>query len=189
MDNCAYRNGSGTRRAATVIPIITRVTELVIGLVAAWAGSQYPAPEEGWIALTAVGGTHVERVTAFDAFAQDLYAQLRPPGAAVAAAADGHAVNEWVFGSRDVEADLPVTFDTVFGIASVAKSFTALAVADPVRQWLPEFRLRRAASWSRRTSSCSTGWPARRSGRWRRPAGSSATRAKGTPCWRRSWSA
>lgn len=68
------------------------------------------------------------------------------------AAAGGRVVGEWHFGARDVEAGLPVTPDTVFGIASIAKPFTALAVllleergalavGDPVRKWLPEFRL------------------------------------------------
>lgn len=81
----------------------------------------------------------------------------RPPGLAVAAAVGGEIVYAAGFGARDAEAGLPATPDTVFGVASVAKPFTALAVlllaergvlsvADPVRTWLPELRLPRARS-------------------------------------------
>jgi CubicO group peptidase (beta-lactamase class C family) len=88
----------------------------------------------------------------FDAYASKVLAHQPPPGVALAAAADGKTVGEWSFGSRDAEAGLPVTADTVFGIASMAKPFTALAVllleergaitvSDPVSKWLPEFRL------------------------------------------------
>lgn len=55
-------------------------------------------------------------------------------------------------GYRNVEAGLPVDADTIFGIASVTKSFTALSVLhaatagrldldDPVTRWLPELTL------------------------------------------------
>ena len=54
------------------------------------------------------------------------------------------------FGLRDVEHNLPVTTQTLFGIGSTSKSFTALAMGilndagkldwdKPVRQYLPEF--------------------------------------------------
>ena len=54
------------------------------------------------------------------------------------------------FGYRDLENNLPVSGNTVFGIASVTKSFTALAVnqlsekgllsiEEPVRKYLPGF--------------------------------------------------
>ena len=54
------------------------------------------------------------------------------------------------FGTRDLENNRPVTDQTVFGLASVTKSFTALAIMqlaergllspqDPVTKYLPEF--------------------------------------------------
>ncbi len=73
------------------------------------------------------------------------------PGAAVAVAKDGQPVYVKGFGFRDAEAHLPITGDTVFGIGSITKSFTAVAlmqlveegklsVEDPVREYLPDFR-------------------------------------------------
>lgn len=74
-------------------------------------------------------------------------------GAAVAVAQYGSVIFQRGFGYRHVEKKLPVTPDTIFGIASVSKSFTAMAimqladagllsVEDPVIKYLPEFRLR-----------------------------------------------
>jgi CubicO group peptidase (beta-lactamase class C family) len=109
------------------------------------------------MSLKATEGTPTEWTRVFDAYAYEVLAQQRPPGLAVAATAGGHGAKEWGFGARDAEARLRVTADTVFGIASIAKPFTALAVlllqergalavTDPVRKWLPEFRLRAEAS-------------------------------------------
>lgn len=74
-------------------------------------------------------------------------------GAAVSVAQYGSIIFQRGFGYRDVEKRLPVTPSTIFGIASVSKSFTALAIMqladagllsvdDPVTKHLPEFRLR-----------------------------------------------
>jgi CubicO group peptidase (beta-lactamase class C family) len=73
------------------------------------------------------------------------------PGLAVAVAIDGAEVYAEGFGEREIGMGAPVTPDTVFGVASVTKSFTALAimqlveagrlaVEDPVTRYLPEFR-------------------------------------------------
>ncbi|MFZ5816474.1 MAG: serine hydrolase domain-containing protein [Bacillota bacterium] len=73
------------------------------------------------------------------------------PGMAVGLAREGHPLLLEGFGWRNREAGLPVTPETVFGVASVTKSVTALAVMllqeagrlsveDPVIRWLPEFR-------------------------------------------------
>lgn len=91
-------------------------------------------------------------ITRFEAFAHDLVATGEIPGAAVAVAQHGRVIYEGGFGFRDREADLPVRPDTVFGIGSVSKSFTALAILqledegrlsvhDPVQRWLPRFQL------------------------------------------------
>ncbi len=63
---------------------------------------------------------------------------------------DGNTVYEQYFGSRKMDQDLPLNGDTIFGLASVTKSFTALAVMkmaedgilsldDPLRDYLPAF--------------------------------------------------
>jgi CubicO group peptidase (beta-lactamase class C family) len=86
------------------------------------------------------------------AWAEQELARQQAPGVALAVAAQDEIVLEAGFGQRDAEAGLPATPDTVFGIASVAKPFTALAVLQlaqrgalsveqPVRAWLPHFRL------------------------------------------------
>jgi CubicO group peptidase (beta-lactamase class C family) len=73
------------------------------------------------------------------------------PGAIVAVARDGEPIYVKGFGFRDPQKQLPPTGDTVFGIGSITKSFTAVAlmqlveegklsVEDPVIEYFPEFR-------------------------------------------------
>lgn len=75
------------------------------------------------------------------------------PGSSVALAKDGTLTYFKGFGFRNGEEALPVTEETVFGIGSVTKSVTCvaimqlqeagkLAVHDPVIKYLPEFRVK-----------------------------------------------
>ncbi|MDP2859312.1 MAG: serine hydrolase [Bacillota bacterium] len=75
----------------------------------------------------------------------------RLPGTAVAVAKDGEPVYVKGFGFRDAEKKLRPTGDTVFGIGSITKSFTAIAlmqlveegklsVEDPIVKYYPEFK-------------------------------------------------
>lgn len=84
--------------------------------------------------------SHVERLMAAD--------QL--PGAGIGLAHNGKQVYGRGFGYRDREQGLPVTPDTVFGIGSVTKSFTCVAIMqlqeagrlsvdDPVVRYIPEY--------------------------------------------------
>jgi CubicO group peptidase (beta-lactamase class C family) len=84
------------------------------------------------------------------------------PGLAIGLIRDGRAVLSEGAGVRDRERDLPATPRTIFGLASITKSFTALTVLrlaehgqlrvrDPVVRWLPEYRTPNRA-WSRRTT-------------------------------------
>ncbi|MDB4895403.1 MAG: hypothetical protein JWN15_1665 [Firmicutes bacterium] len=86
------------------------------------------------------------------AHVNQIAAQHQIPGLALAVARDGETVFAEGFGFRDVDQQLPVTPETVFGCASVTKSFTALAIMqladagrlsvdDPVIKWLPEFKV------------------------------------------------
>ncbi|HEU5422376.1 MAG TPA: serine hydrolase domain-containing protein [Nitrolancea sp.] len=90
------------------------------------------------------------------AFSREMLVRHEVPGLALAAAQDGREVFAEGFGVRELGRPEAVTPDTVFGVASVTKSFTALAVMqlfeagklaldDPVTRYLPEFRLRDAA--------------------------------------------
>lgn len=85
------------------------------------------------------------------AFAREMMAKHDVPGLAVAVAQGGVEVYAEGFGVREIGAGAAVTPDTVFGVASVTKSFTALAIMqlheagklsvdDPVTRYLPEFR-------------------------------------------------
>ena len=89
-------------------------------------------------------------MSAFETYAEELIVKYKIPGTAIGFADNGKRVYEKGFGFRNVEKQLPVTMDTVFGIASVTKSFTCMAimilqeqgklsVQDPVIKYLPEF--------------------------------------------------
>lgn len=96
-----------------------------------------------------------------DAFIRRFVRQNRIPGLAFGLARNGRPLVAKGYGYRDVATRLPVTPRTIFGIASVTKSFTALGilrlqeegrlrVTDPVVRHLPEFGTP-APRWARRT--------------------------------------
>ncbi|TMQ23297.1 MAG: beta-lactamase family protein [Deltaproteobacteria bacterium] len=79
--------------------------------------------------------------------------KLHIAGLAVAVVRDGQVVALDVRGVREVEHQLPVTFDTVFPIGSCTKAFTAMAIGlaedegvlsldDSPHRWLPYFKMR-----------------------------------------------
>jgi len=83
----------------------------------------------------------------FEQFAADGHV----PGAAWGVIVDGQLAHTGVTGYRDVPSKAPVTPDTVFRIASMTKSFTAMAILklrdegklsldDPAMQYVPEMR-------------------------------------------------
>ncbi|MBN1137187.1 MAG: serine hydrolase [Anaerolineae bacterium] len=84
------------------------------------------------------------------------------PGVAVAVIEDGKLTFAEGFGLRNVEAGLPVTPETVFAIGSASKAFTTMAMGvlvddgclawdNPVRDYLPTFRLWDAFATERMT--------------------------------------
>jgi CubicO group peptidase (beta-lactamase class C family) len=96
-------------------------------------------------------------VKAFELYAEGLLERHGAPGAAAAASRNGAVVYARGFGSAGVGQGIPADPDTVFGIASVTKSFTAaaimrlaatgrLTVEDPVPEYLPEFRMPASAA-------------------------------------------
>ncbi|WP_456277548.1 serine hydrolase [Bacillus sp. AK128] len=89
-------------------------------------------------------------MNAFEVHAKALIEKYQIPGTAIGFAHNGEKIYEKGFGYRNVNQQLPVTMDTVFGIASVTKSFTCMAIMqlqeqgklsvhDPVVKYLPEF--------------------------------------------------
>lgn len=87
-----------------------------------------------------------------DEYIQQAMESWNCPGVAVTVVKGDDLVYQSVQGFRDVEAQLPVTADTRFPLASVTKSFTAMTAAllvdegklewdKPVREYIPEFIL------------------------------------------------
>ncbi|MGN7385368.1 serine hydrolase domain-containing protein [Sporosarcina sp. SAFN-015] len=88
----------------------------------------------------------------FEVFIEEMMKAEHIPGVAVAISENGKTIYQKGFGTKDLEANEAVTPDTIFGIASVTKSFIALAIMklaeegklqidDPVTKYLPRFRL------------------------------------------------
>jgi CubicO group peptidase (beta-lactamase class C family) len=91
-----------------------------------------------------------EWAAAFEESAGRTLALYQTPGMAVAVARDGVMAYCRGFGFRDRERGLPVGPRTLFGVGSVTKSFTCVAIMqlqergllsvhDPVQRYLPEF--------------------------------------------------
>ncbi|QXE03275.1 serine hydrolase [Terribacillus sp. DMT04] len=93
-------------------------------------------------------GTNVHE---FERYTNTLLDKYKVPGFAIGLAKDGELCYEKEFGHRDVEAQLPLSSDTVFGVGSITKAFTAIAilqlqeksklsVEDCVTKYLPELK-------------------------------------------------
>ena len=89
----------------------------------------------------------------FEKAAQDLVEKYNIPGTSVALAQKGELTYSKSFGFRNLEEALPINVDTVFGIGSITKSLTCIAimqlqeqkklsVQDPIVKYLPEFHLK-----------------------------------------------
>ena len=89
---------------------------------------------------------------AFQAFTDGMMEKHGAPGVCVGMIHKGEVVYLKGFGYRNLEEKLPVTENTVFGVASVTKSFTALAIShlcekglvsieEPVNRYLHNFRV------------------------------------------------
>ncbi|MGO9483561.1 MAG: serine hydrolase [Rhodomicrobium sp.] len=103
-----------------------------------------------------------ELIPGLDRLAADAMADWKVPGAALAIVQDGKVALVKAYGLRDVEANLPMTPSTQFDTGSITKSFTATAIAllhdegrldwtKPVRDYLPEFRLKEPGAADRVT--------------------------------------
>ncbi len=86
-----------------------------------------------------------------DRIFQEYAAGARVPGAAWGVIIDGELAHTGISGYRDVPSKAPVTADTVFRIASMTKSFTAIAILklrdegklsldDPAEKYVPEMK-------------------------------------------------
>ncbi|WP_152657555.1 serine hydrolase [Oceanobacillus sp. CFH 90083] len=77
--------------------------------------------------------------------------ELKIPGMALTIYQNGNSIYENYYGYRDVKEELPITKDTIFGVASITKSLTCLIVMkleeegkltgkDKVKAWLPDLK-------------------------------------------------
>lgn len=95
----------------------------------------------------------VSQMDTFEHIALQLKEKYLIPGVALGIAQDGVPVYEKGFGYRRISESQPVTMDTVFGIASITKSFICAAIMqlqeagklnvhDPVISHIPSFRIK-----------------------------------------------
>lgn len=86
--------------------------------------------------LTLVGQPHVLRAQTADVFAaidrafDEYRLDAHVPGLVYGIVMDGRLVHVKAFGVQDLEANRPVTTETLFRIASMTKSFTALSILE-----------------------------------------------------------
>src|SRR5699024_12485782 len=94
--------------------------------------------------------------------ATDLLQQYQVPGCIIAIAKRGEIVYEKSFGYRDVANKKQINADTVFGLASLTKSFTCaaimklveagkIALTSSVVGYLPELRIKKTEKLSEMT--------------------------------------
>lgn len=87
-----------------------------------------------------------------DSLVEKAITAFNVPGIAVGVVKDGKIIHAKGYGQRSLKTQLPVTPNTLFGIASNSKAFTAAALGilveqgkikwdDHVRDYIPEFKL------------------------------------------------
>ncbi|ASJ52600.1 penicillin-binding protein [Brevibacillus formosus] len=90
-------------------------------------------------------------VSALEGLVQQFMEKEKVPGLSIGISRDGETIYQKGFGVTDLGTNQPVTPETIFGIASVTKSFTAaaimqlvaedkLSIEDPIRNYLPDLQ-------------------------------------------------
>ncbi len=119
---------------------------LVLGAASGWAGEDVPAARFADPARREKLG---RALPVIEAKMEETVRELGLPGASYGLVIDGEVVLVKGVGQRDVASKAPADADTVFRIASMTKSFTALATLklrddgklaldDPVARYIPE---------------------------------------------------
>ena len=119
------------------------------------SSTQAQAPERGWQPARFTDPNRLAKLSSafgeIDRLFTDFTTAQRIPGAAWGIVVDGRVVHIGVTGYRDLESKAPVDSNTVFRIASMTKSFTAMAILklrddgklsldDPVERYVPELK-------------------------------------------------
>jgi len=137
------------------VTIIIRVTEIKHNVPIDEA--RLHCPMGAMNALAADAPEFAAALAAVETAVEEKRRSLGVPGAALVIVKDDRVVLLKGFGLRDAERGLPVTPDTLFGIGSATKTFTALAAVisadegklsldDAPRKFLPYFKLRDRAA-------------------------------------------
>lgn len=104
----------------------------------------------------------IDKLSGIDPVVGQLLSEWKVPGLALGIVQDSHVILARGYGYRNLEDKLPFTPNTLFGIGSTTKSFTALALAilkdrgkldwdDPVRKYLPSYQLQDPVASERMT--------------------------------------
>lgn len=118
----------------------------------------------GLIALLLSAGRAAAQLEGLDRDVEAAMKEWQVPGLALAVVKDGRVMHSKAYGYRDLEKKLPVTPRTLFGIGSITKSFTVLALSTlaeegkldwerPVRDYAPDFRLKDAPATALATTA------------------------------------
>ncbi len=105
-----------------------------------------------FIFISLHAGSQVLTPAAIDSLVERARKNFDVPGIAVAVIKDGKLIHSKGYGVRSLKTGAPVDENTLFGIASNSKAFTAFALGilvdegkiswdDKVRKWIPEFKL------------------------------------------------
>ncbi len=135
------------RRAAAVVALVP-LAAFAAGAGAQSLGSRAPAPVFADADRTA---KLAAAYPAIDSLMRAFAERAHVPGIAYGIVVDGRVVHRGTAGLRDVAAGAPVDSVSVFRIASMTKSFTALSILalrdegrlsldDPAERWVPELR-------------------------------------------------
>ena len=96
--------------------------------------------------------TQTDTLNNINAFVLQTMAQWKVPACGITIVKDGKPYYSSAFGQRNIAKNLPATINTLFGVASCTKSFTAAALAilvdegkldwdKPVKSYMPDFQL------------------------------------------------
>ena len=133
------------KRIGLAVNTVLLVASILIG----WTGSAVGAPA---VQAASVTPDLTARLLAMEQALEAKRRELGVPGLSLVVVRDGQVIFRKGFGRRSLEADLPVTPETLFPIGSSAKAFTGALVAmsvddgklsldDHPRKHLPYFRL------------------------------------------------
>jgi CubicO group peptidase (beta-lactamase class C family) len=96
--------------------------------------------------------TRTDTINTINNFIYQVVADWKVPACAITIVKDGKPYHSMAFGQRNIAKNLPASVNTLFGIASCTKSFTAAALAiladegkldwdKPVKTYMPDFQL------------------------------------------------